>query len=515
MGVLVHPNYSDELANGVAISFDPIYDRNRDERYYVNTQLGEDLVTNPDALSVPEEILLFRDGRYNVLATSNQVPPGQLLMSDAQLTQLRDHLEVIHDHFAGLYNPGPGEPFAMEIEFKITSENILAIKQARPWVFSDVQAAPPPPPPPPPPPRPSPPPPPPPPPPPVANSFPTADAGPDQIGVWEGALVTLDGSGSSDPDDDPLRYRWNQFSGERVELSSRNIVNPTFTAPQGLTADVVLRFRLLVTDPGGRFDSDTVTVTVTVTAAAEPPSLAVDSVVNAASLRPPTDPNGAVAPGSIVSLSGANLASQTLFASDLPLLATLGETRITFDGTAAPLFLVSEGQIKAQVPFDLLPGEVSLQVHRGSQASEAQPLSVAAVSPGIFTVNRQGSGQGTVLIANTAILAAPTGTVAGRQARPANRLEFISIFCTGLGEVTNQPSSGEPAAEDGLSTTLQTARATIGGVEVPVSFSGLIGFVGLYRVDVQIPAEAPSGDAVDVAITIGGVTSNTVSIAVQ
>ena len=44
-------------------------------------------------------------------------------------------LEVIHDHFKGLYNPGADEPFAMEIEFKITSDDILAIKQARPWVF--------------------------------------------------------------------------------------------------------------------------------------------------------------------------------------------------------------------------------------------------------------------------------------------------------------------------------------------------------------------------------------------
>ena len=92
---------------------------------------------------------------------------------------------------------------------------------------------------------------PPPPPPPPANDSPTADAGPDQFGVWEGALVTLDGSGSSDPDGDPLRYRWNQFSGESVLLSSQNIVNPTFTAPEGLTADAVLSFRLLVTDPGG------------------------------------------------------------------------------------------------------------------------------------------------------------------------------------------------------------------------------------------------------------------------
>ena len=96
----------------------------------------------------------------------------------------------------------------------------------------------------------------------TADNFPTADAGPDQIGVWEGALVTLDGSGSSDPDDDPLRYRWNQLSGEPVVLSSQNIVNPTFTAPEGLTTDAVLRFRLLVTDPSSRFDSDTVTITV-------------------------------------------------------------------------------------------------------------------------------------------------------------------------------------------------------------------------------------------------------------
>ena len=133
MGVLVHPNFSDELANGVAVSFDPIYET--DGSYYVNTQLGEDLVTNPDAHSVPEEILLDLSGSYTTLVTSNQVPRGQLLMSDAQIGQLRWHLQDIHDHFEGLYNPGPDEPFAMEIEFKITSDDVLSIKQARPWVF--------------------------------------------------------------------------------------------------------------------------------------------------------------------------------------------------------------------------------------------------------------------------------------------------------------------------------------------------------------------------------------------
>ena len=140
MGVLVHPNYSDEPVNGVAVSFDPF--SGREGAYYVNTQVGEDLVTNPEAHSVPEEILLLPDGSYDVLAYSNQKESREPLMSDAQMSQLRGHLSVIHDRFAALYQPAAGEPFAMEIEFKITSANKLAIKQARPWVFAGRGAAP-------------------------------------------------------------------------------------------------------------------------------------------------------------------------------------------------------------------------------------------------------------------------------------------------------------------------------------------------------------------------------------
>ncbi len=133
MGILVHPNYSDELANGVAVSYDPF--SGREGAYYVNTQIGEDLVTNPDANSVPEELLLLSGGSYEVLVYSNRVESEQLLMSDAQMAQLRTHLTAIHDKFEELYEPEEDEPFAMEIEFKITSEDVLAIKQARPWVF--------------------------------------------------------------------------------------------------------------------------------------------------------------------------------------------------------------------------------------------------------------------------------------------------------------------------------------------------------------------------------------------
>ena len=134
MGVLVHPNYSDELVNGVAVSTDPAY--GTEGTYYVNSQAGEDLVTNPEAHSVPEEALLDSDGTYGVVAFSNQVPPGQLLMTSDQAGQLRRHLAKIYERFADLYAIEEGEQFAIEIEFKITSGNVLAIKQARPWVFT-------------------------------------------------------------------------------------------------------------------------------------------------------------------------------------------------------------------------------------------------------------------------------------------------------------------------------------------------------------------------------------------
>ena len=64
--------------------------------------------------------------------------------------------------------------------------------------------------------------------------------------------------------------------------------------------------------------------------------------------------------------------------------------------------------------------------------------------------------------------------------------------------------------------TTTAPTMTIGSVPATVSFSGLApGFVGLYQVNVQVPENAPAGDAVPVVLTIGGISSNTVTIAVQ
>ena len=144
MGVLCHPNFQEEQSNGVGISIDPIYET--DSTFYLNTQVGESLITNPDPNSVPEEILLYENpsqaGGYLVLSLSNLVNPGELVMDQVYLDQMRDYLSVIHDEFAILYDVVGAEGFGMDIEYKVTAQDQLAIKQARPWVsfWADIKA---------------------------------------------------------------------------------------------------------------------------------------------------------------------------------------------------------------------------------------------------------------------------------------------------------------------------------------------------------------------------------------
>jgi hypothetical protein len=90
------------------------------------------------------------------------------------------------------------------------------------------------------------------------NHLPIANAGLDQS-LNEGVSVTLDGSASSDPDSDPMTYKWTAPAG--ITLSSTTVAKPTFTAPE-VTADKTYTFSLVVNDGTLNSDADEVVITV-------------------------------------------------------------------------------------------------------------------------------------------------------------------------------------------------------------------------------------------------------------
>ncbi len=238
------------------------------------------------------------------------------------------------------------------------------------------------------------------------------------------------------------------------------------------------------------------------------PAILANGVVNAASFRPATDPNGAIAPGAIVAIFGSNLAPGSRLATTLPLPTNLFDTQVTFNGTAAPLFYVSATQINAQAPFEVTTGTATVVVQRGGSTSAAQTARVAAVSPGIFYNLDKASG-----IAIGAVLHAKTfAPVTDKD--PAIAGEFLSIFSTGLGALQQPVSSGtvppSPPPE-----TVSRPTVTIANLQAPVIYSGLAArFAGVYQVNVQVPAGVPSGTQ-PLQVTIGGVPSNTVSLFVK
>ncbi len=110
---------------------------------------------------------------------------------------------------------------------------------------------------------------------------------------------------------------------------------------------------------------------------------------------------------------------------------------------------------------------------------------------------------------------APPGSISGATTRAAAKGDYVTIYCLGLGAVNNQPPTGT-AALDASSTTLSPVSVLLNGGSVSASYAGLSpGSVGVYQVNLQIPDNAPTGNAVALAIRAGGATSNTVTIALQ
>jgi uncharacterized protein (TIGR03437 family) len=245
------------------------------------------------------------------------------------------------------------------------------------------------------------------------------------------------------------------------------------------------------------------------------PTVNALGVVNNASFAAGSNP---VAPGSIAAVFGTNMndGSSVLFSSfgaDGNLVTTLAGAQVTINGNPAPIFYATPAQLGIQIPTDFTGTSATIEVTIAGLTSAAQTLSVASVAPGLFSTDQSGHGQGAILIANTNTLVAPTGSIPGRESRPAKPGEFITIFCTGLGAVTPSLANGEPGKNN---TTVDKPSVTIDGAPATLEFSGIApGFVGLDQVNVQVPAGTRTANDIPVVLTIGGKQSNTVTIAVS
>jgi uncharacterized protein (TIGR03437 family) len=232
-----------------------------------------------------------------------------------------------------------------------------------------------------------------------------------------------------------------------------------------------------------------------------PPPPSFGGIVNSASYV-----GGKVAPGEIVAIFGSGMGPGTGAGPVRPGTALAG-VQVLFDGVAAPLLYAQASQVNAIVPYEVA-GKASTQVqvvYQG-QSSNTMAIPVVAAAPGIFTLSESGSGAAVVLNQD-GTLNAP-----GNQAALGS---VVTAYATGEGQ-TN------PAGVDGQldpsppPQPVQAVTATIGGVSVTASASGITGaLAGLLQIKLQVPATLAPGNAV-LVLSIGGVASQAgVTLSVQ
>jgi uncharacterized protein (TIGR03437 family) len=231
-------------------------------------------------------------------------------------------------------------------------------------------------------------------------------------------------------------------------------------------------------------------------------SVGSGGVVNAASF----DKSEVLAPGSIVSVfgSGMTTSSTPAIGSTIPLPTTLTGATITIGGIAAPLYYTSSGQINTQIPFELgTNAQTQVVLRTGGVFAAPETITIDAARPGIFVAS---GTQGVVVTPSNQLV---------DSTHPATAGDVVVVYCTGLGVAnppvaTNQPSP-VPAAVAAIQPT-----ATIGGVSAPVQFAGMSpGLIGLYQVNIQIPAGVAPGPTVPLVLTQSGVSSNLVTMGIH
>jgi len=246
------------------------------------------------------------------------------------------------------------------------------------------------------------------------------------------------------------------------------------------------------------------TATFTATGLAQP-SLSPNGAVNAANYS-----NQPVAPGSYIALFGNNLAPSASYYSTPYLPIALNQVTVSFDNPNVSIpghiVFVSPGQVNVQVPWEL-QGQPSVQikVSVADSSGVVYTLPLGTYSPALFEISSGGQNLVAALDENNNIVTTSNPVAGGH---------VVQLFANGLGPVTNQPASGDPAPTSQLAKTTLTPVVTIGGLNAQVSFSGMTpGNAGLYQVNAIVPDTGIGLQTI--AISIGGVLSTSSLIPVQ
>jgi len=235
-----------------------------------------------------------------------------------------------------------------------------------------------------------------------------------------------------------------------------------------------------------------------------PPAITQAGIVSAAGSVPFT----ALAPGGMISIYGSLLADDIVSASSIPLPTTMGNASVTVAGQSLPLLYVSPGQINALAPFGLNTNTTYyLLVQRDQTLSSPVPINIADAQPAAF------------LSGGSAIVFDSRGTAPAflvTPSAPAQAGDVLVFYCAGLG-VTNPPvGDGVASPSNPTAQTQAPVTVTIGGQNATVAYAGLVaGLVGLYQVNVEMPAGVPPGNAVPVMLTVSGQTSPAAIISTQ
>ena len=225
--------------------------------------------------------------------------------------------------------------------------------------------------------------------------------------------------------------------------------------------------------------------------------LAEGGLVNAGVVIAP----GVVGAGSLVSLYGSNLGSGSASATVVPLPTELNKVSVTVNGARAPLIFVSPGQVNFQIPWEIPSGTATIGASVDGIATNTINATISRFGPGIFV----------------AVHGADYSLIT--PDKPAVEGEVLILFANGLGPVKGTVVTGQ-GNPTGLqdATTSETASVTIGGKTADVSFSGLVPsalFVGLYQVNVKVPAGAGAAANTPLVLSIGGASTQPLAIATR